>query len=296
MFAAPPNEKTFNTKSLFKEDKLPLFGRYWPCKAKARAVILFVHGSGEHGERYRHVARFFNYHNFHCVSFDWRGHGRSDGERGFCPHLDAFFDDLNSIIKYIRETLEYKQKLVLYAHGTGCNICIADLFNPTPKIAKYDYIILSTPSICLKTRPHRIYFIGVRSLAKMAPHFRMPFEGNFANEYSNDPVIVEKYRQDPLVHDRWPARTICMFIEVGYVAEKNSVTFRTPVLIQHGEKDQYTPINTLEKWYTERTRGDDKEFKKWPHGMHELHNDKERVDVLNFVLEWLEKRLDSQKN
>ena len=47
-----------------------------------RALILMVHGHGEHVLRYEHWAELFNRNNIGFTGVDLPGHGRSDGKRG----------------------------------------------------------------------------------------------------------------------------------------------------------------------------------------------------------------------
>jgi alpha-beta hydrolase superfamily lysophospholipase len=256
-----------------------------------------VHGSGEHCQRYRHVAQFFNKRNIPCVAYDLRGHGLSGGERGFTPHINALLDDLECVIDHIRKQLHFNIPLVIYAHGTGCVNCIGHVLRRSEKPLDCQAMILSTPSVCLKTRPNHVMFFVSRAFANLSPHFRLPVHGNYSNEYANDPAIVEAYRIDPLVHDRWPARTISLLLEVGYLLETTVIEFPVPVMIQHGAADKITPIEIIQKWVRERVKvkANDLTFKEWPGHYHELHNDMEKQEILDYALDWIEKRSNNEK-
>ncbi len=255
-----------------------------------------MHGSGEHCQRYRHFARFFNEHQISCVAYDLRGHGLSGGERGFTPHVDALLDDLESVIKYIRKTLYYTMPLVIYAHGTGCVNCVAHALRRKERPLDCQAMILSTPSICLKKRPTRILFHVSRAFANLSPHFRLPVDGNYTNKYTNDEEIVAAYRADPLVHDRWPARTLCLFLEIGYLLETTPLEFSVPVMIQHGAEDTITPIEIIRKWVGERVKAKTLLFKEWPGHYHEVHNDLGKEEVFNHALDWIKQQLNIETN
>lgn len=204
------DDETFLFCSSF--DQLSLSGRYWPVlEGEPRAVVLIVHGSGEHCLRYKHVARFLSENGIACVSFDLRGHGLSGGERGFVPHIDALLDDLDCAIKHIRNHIHRERPVVIYAHGTGCVIVIAHILRRSNRALDCQAMIASTPSIWLKKRPPLLAFFVARAFANLSPHFRMSVEGNYSNIYTNDPAVVDAYRKDPLVHDRWAATTVSMF-------------------------------------------------------------------------------------
>ena len=60
--------------------------REWrPAAGTTRAVLLILHGLGEHSGRYRHVAEALTDAGVACFGIDHRGHGLSDGARVFIP-------------------------------------------------------------------------------------------------------------------------------------------------------------------------------------------------------------------
>ena len=249
-----------------------------------------MHGSGEHCGRYKHVAHFFNKHQIPCVAYDLRGHGLSGGDLGFIPCMVAMLDDLECVIAYARKDLRLAMPLIIYAHGTGCVICLAHILQRHEMGLDCQAMILSTPSICLKERPTMFTFLASQAVGSLIPRLRLPVSGNYSNEYTNDKEIVEAYRTDPLVHDHWPAQTISVLLKIGKLLETTVVQFPVPVMIQHGANDKITPIEMIQKWAKERVKGDDVMFKSWQGYYHELHNDTGREDVLNHALEWIKKR------
>jgi alpha-beta hydrolase superfamily lysophospholipase len=282
-------EETFVCKSPF--DKLRLMGRHWPVKdGQTRAVVMIVHGSGEHCQRYRFMARFLNIYQIACVGFDMRGHGQSEGERGFAPRLDALHDDLECINEHIRNKLYPNIPVIIYSHGTGSLICLGHILRRPERARRYRAMIISTPSLCLQRRPTALLLFFARAFANLDPHFRLPLEGNRNNIYTNDPEIVEAYRNDPLVHDRWPAATIATFLELGLLLERRIVHAPFPILIQHGAADIITPIGGIRKWIRERVRGE-VQFKEWPENYHEIHNDINKEEILDFAVHWIEEKL-----
>ena len=57
-----------------------LSGQVWEPEEKARAVMVLVHGLGEHIQRYQHVAKKANARGFAMLGFDQQGHGKSGGK------------------------------------------------------------------------------------------------------------------------------------------------------------------------------------------------------------------------
>ncbi|CAF3817728.1 unnamed protein product [Rotaria sp. Silwood1] len=210
--------------------------------------------------------------------------------------MDAWLDDLECVIKYIRKDLDLTMPLVIYAHGTGCNNCLAHILQRQKSQLDCQAMILSTPSICLKERPTPFTFLASRVVSSLTPRLCLPLSGNYTNEYTDDKDIIEAYRTDPLVHDQWPAQTICLFLKIGRLLEITEIQFPVPVMIQHGADDNITPVELIQKWTQERVKGNDVMFKNWPGHNHELHNDMGREDVFNHALEWIEKRFKIEQN
>ncbi|CAF1144896.1 unnamed protein product [Didymodactylos carnosus] len=270
-------------------DRLKLCCTNWRVE-NARAVVLVVHGYGEHCKRYKHVATYFNQHHIAFVGFDFRGHGLSDGEQGFAPHLNALLDDLEAIVAKVRDDFYPDIPLILYGHGTGSVIMLSHLVRrPRPGLA-CAALVVSTPSMCLNKRPKQRHLFLARAFSNLAPHFRLPVAGNYRNIYANDPDVVEAYRNDPKVHDRWPASSIAMYLEVGKMLEKTTVQFPCPTLIQHGTADKITPLSDVRKWVRDRARGD-VIYKEWVDYFHELHNDLGKEELFDYIRAWLEQKL-----
>ncbi|CAF4491046.1 unnamed protein product, partial [Didymodactylos carnosus] len=176
--------------------------------------------------------------------------------------------------------------LVIYGHGTGCITQVSHIQRRRPKSSLYQAMVLSTPSITIAQRPSFIQYILVKKFGYLAPYFRLPLSGNKdKKEYSSDKSEVEKYRVDTLVHDRWPASTISMFLQLRYEFESAIIVFRVPTLIQHGSKDTTTLVERIRAWANKAKRPRKYEERK---GFdHELHNQPEKESLFKYILGWL---------
>src|SRR5437762_13963804 len=73
----------FSQMSTFQSfDGLPLFFELHQPETRARAIVVIVHGYGEHSGRYGEVADRLVASGFAVLAFDYRGHGRSPGQIG----------------------------------------------------------------------------------------------------------------------------------------------------------------------------------------------------------------------
>ena len=89
------------------QDGLSLFGRIWRSPSKnIKGVVNLVHGIGEHSGRYAHIGKALNESGYHLAAFDLRGHGLSDGKRGFSPSLNHLMDDIDLFLHESQENLQ----------------------------------------------------------------------------------------------------------------------------------------------------------------------------------------------
>jgi alpha-beta hydrolase superfamily lysophospholipase len=86
--------KTFQIESF---DGTMLHGKK-DLVSSPRAAILTVHGVAEHLGRYDYLTDKFNGFGYSVYRYDQRGHGESDGERGFFSNHDTLADDVNAIV------------------------------------------------------------------------------------------------------------------------------------------------------------------------------------------------------
>ena len=75
-------------------DQLKIYGQVWqPLPGnEVKAVIALVHGMGEHSGRYRRFAEYLTGKGIAIISFDQRGHGKSQGKKGHITHYNQLLD------------------------------------------------------------------------------------------------------------------------------------------------------------------------------------------------------------
>jgi len=79
-----------------------LYYRQWPAE-NSKAVVMLVHGLGEHCQRYEHLAAHLNGAGYSLSSMDLPCHGQSDGPRG---HIDSFDEYQNAALELYKLTQE----------------------------------------------------------------------------------------------------------------------------------------------------------------------------------------------
>src|SRR4051794_16407640 len=83
---------TNDARQLFRRSVIP----FEPHRSTARLILL--HGYGDHSGRYVHFMRWLAERGVACHSFDFRGHGRSPGRRGYVRRWDEYLEDLAAFL------------------------------------------------------------------------------------------------------------------------------------------------------------------------------------------------------
>ena len=262
-------------------DGLALYWQAWDPEGSARGTLCLVHGLGEHSGRYGHVAEHLTEHGLSLHAIDLRGHGRSAGPRGHTPSLQQWLDDIQHLIERAPAT----SPRFLYGHSIGGALALAYGLRTPEQLAG---IIATGPSLRRKFEVPAIKTILGKLLANVWPTFAQ-HSGLDPHDISRDPEIVQAYREDPLVHDWATAR---LFIDATFAGEDalaHAANFTLPVLIMVGDEDRIVEPSACEAFH--RLAGStDKTLRIWQHLHHEVHNEPEKVLVLEEMIEWINTR------
>jgi alpha-beta hydrolase superfamily lysophospholipase len=59
-----------------------------------KGAIFFVHGFVDYSETYAHYGEIYSKLGYDFYAMDVRGHGKSEGQRLFCPNVDQNTQDI----------------------------------------------------------------------------------------------------------------------------------------------------------------------------------------------------------
>jgi len=263
------------------ENDVNIYSHHWPTEAP-KAVILIVHGFGEHCRRYDHVASFFNQQNFSCIGFDLYGHGQTEGLKGHVDRYELFLDLLDQVVS--KSKSEYPNlPFFVYAHSMGGNIGLNYLFRRNPKI---NGLVVTGPWIDLAEPAPKLKVMVGRLLRNILPKM---IQSSEVKEHllSRDQSVGKAYLADPFVGSSMSnAMGIDMLAAADYLRGYNG-KIHVPLLIMHGDADQIIaaqPSSDL----VQRLKGDIT-LKLWPEFYHEIHNELGKEEVFSYTQVWMEK-------
>lgn len=273
--------QTYNWKNK-KGQKI--FGQSWVPEITARAVICNVHGQGEHSSRYDHVAAFFVQHNIAFFTVDLVGHGRSEGARGHVNKFNEYIE--NAELMYAEAKKHYPDlPLFIYGHSMGGNIALNHAYNTAENVRGY---IITSPWIRLSFEPPAWKVALGKAVKSIIPGLQQP-TGLDAAKISHDEAEVKKYREDKLNHDKISASGFFEILTNGKNILLQADKLRFPVLLMHGTGDGLTSHLASREFAA--LRPDLITYKEFNGLYHEMHHEKERQQIFDSMLQWIEEKL-----
>jgi alpha-beta hydrolase superfamily lysophospholipase len=287
MTEAPGKPNIQETESSFEGvGGLKLYTKTWqPGRRSPVAVLVIVHGVGEHIGRYQNLVDCLVPAGIVLNGYDQRGFGRSEGKRGHINTWDEYRQDLKAFVD--RTTHQHPGlPIFVYGHSMG-SLVVLDYLIDHP--AGLSGAILSGTAIDpADAAPPHLKLVA-KILSGLSPRYTlvMKLEGN---TLSRDPYVARAYNDDPLVHydrtTRWGTEGMNTIKRI----EANPGKISLPVLFVHGELDPLVTAAGARSYY-EKIASPDKTLKIYQDGLHEPHNDIDHEKVIADIREWIEARL-----
>jgi len=302
------NDASIEKTVLEAEDGHRIHLQTWAPEGEPAGVIQLLHGLGEHIRRYDRFARAATGRGYAVYGHDHRGHGLSEGERGYFADADGWdkvVEDVRVVNEHIRES-HPTEPLILLGHSMGS--FIAETF-AMHYGARLQGLLLSGSSW-----PQRIQTIPGRLLAKLES-LRVGRRGNSAlvnalgfNAFnrpfrpirtemdwlSRDEAEVDRYIADPLCGGPFTCGLWLDFLgglfDLGADHALSRIPSDLPILISGGSAD---PVGG-EKGMTRltmrymQTLHQRVKLKLYPEGRHEMLNEINRDEVMGDWLEWID--------
>lgn len=268
-----------------------------------KGCIQVIHGMQEHCGRYIHLAKFFNDNGFIIVTYNQRGHGEEAVKNNMAGKSDGdiYMECVKDAIA-ISEYLSQIYNLPLYVYGHSFGSLVTQKYIQECHIAKK--IILSGTAngsdavfgLGKFVASVISFFCGKHHSGKMIEKISFgSYEKQFEdkNWLSRDSKVLEAYNNDPLCGVSFPISFYKNLFKNLRKLNKNinKITNDTKILIISGDKDPLgrkgKGVTKLAKIY--KKKGVNVTLKLYKDGRHELHNELNKEEVFNDVLNFLNK-------
>jgi len=274
-----------NEGTLTGAGKLSVYYQYWQPEASSRAVVLVVHGAGEHSGRYESLARHFSPHGYVVAALDHPGHGKSEGRYGHVGRFDDFLSTLQVFHRQVSADFP-GLPVILLGHSMGGLISGLYLLQHQREFVG---CMLSGPAIKTDIEPGFLQLLLIRCLSVLAP--RTGVLQLDASGVSRDPAVVRAYQEDPLVnHGKMTARMVAELFRAMHRLQAGAAAITLPILLYHGAEDVMAAPDGSRFLY-ETVGSVDKTLEIFPGLYHEIFNEPEREAVFADVLAWCDQRI-----
>lgn len=276
---------SYHTYHIDGVNSTKLFGQAWALKNPI-ANIYLVHGFGEHSSRYHAEASRLNAAGFSVYTYDQRGHGKSEGTKGYISSFDQYIDDCQA---FINQTWDDSLPCFIYGHSVGALVSVNYIIDK--QFNKENFRGLVTTSAAMKISRDIAPLLQKLSgiIGTILPKLRtVQIDSSFI---SRDPEEIKKYDNDPLIlrkgtHARTGAELIKIMKKMGDKFSK----FTHPVLIMHGQADKLIEPEGSELFYNNAS-SKDKELVWFEKSYHEITRDYDKDKVMNKMISWLKERV-----
>jgi len=256
----------------------------WPLaeRGRARALVLLVHGLGEHAGRHDGLARTLNDWGFSVRGYDQYGHGQSGGPRGGMPNPQRLLDDLADLAETTRNRYP-DLPLVLLGHSLGGLVAAGFVARG---IVPVDALVLSSPLLAARLDPVQKLLLAL--IPRLAPNLTV-HNGVDAGYLSHDQQVVAAYRSDPLVHDRISGRLARFIFDEAALVHSRAPQWRVPTLLLYAGDDHVVDPAGSEAFATAAPRGV-VEAHCFDHLYHEIFHEPRTQAVFGTLRQWLAAR------
>ena len=261
-------------------NKKNIFIRSWPSNNDPTYNIIIIHGLGEHSGRYKEFANFFIKKNIGVFSFDLIGHGKSDGLKGHISNMKDFTDSIEEVLIEVRKRF-INTPIIIFGHSLGG--CLALNYLIERKSKEISLAIISSAWIETEIQIPKYLLIIQRVMHTLFPKVRLSNRLD-TKDLSKDIKIVDKYKNDPLVHDRISLNLLSEINKTIKKIKNKDYNIEIPVLIIHGKKDKiisYKGSELINK------KIKNSKLKLYDNVYHEPHNDNERKEILEYYYDFI---------
>jgi alpha-beta hydrolase superfamily lysophospholipase len=277
--------KPFSWKS---KRGLEIFAQDWAPGQPIRGVVGLVHGLGEHIGRYEHVATRLNRAGYALVGFDQPGHGRSGGKRGVTSFEESA-DEIDHLLQEIQTRYPGAPRF-LYGHSMGALFTLAYTLKRKPDLRG---VIATSPPLAAGSGVPKSKFLFAQVMARIAPTVTVA-NGLDRDNLSRDRAIIDAYAADPLVHPQVSARLGFDLFTLGPWVIEHAAEFPLPLLLEQGSQDHivsYPATQAFARTLESVLPAGQVTFKGWEGFYHETHNEPEKQEVLQFMVDWLDRHV-----
>lgn len=268
--------KSFDSTNLYYVKDVP---------PDSKAVIVIIHGFSEHLGKYESIKDKFNECGYTVYRYDVRGHGMSEGKKGYIQDFNHFIIDNDVIINLISKENTLLPIFIL-GHSMGGFIAASYgvIFG-----SKINGQILSSAAVMQPSFTKGIKGCFMKTLNFFYSDFRITT--NLLNFFLSKKDKINTFDMDELTLRESRLKLHVEFLINGTNWLNNNLhNYKLPCLLIHGEKDKLIRKETAEKFHN-RISSTDRQLKIYNDSTHEILHGNHQDRVFNDMNMWINQRL-----
>lgn len=270
---------------------LALYYQAWlpPAGQPKRAVLINLHGLGDHSGLYPTLAGHFPPRGIALYAYDMRGNGRSPGQRAYLRGWHEYRGDLHSFLAQVRK---WEGDLPIFVLGNSLGgLVVLDyaLHYPTGLSG----VIAAAPPLGELGVPPFLMALG-RVMSRIWPRFSLQV-GMDLSGLARDPAVVNTLLADPLFHRRGTARLSTEVTAAIRRVQDRAETLSVPLLVLHGSADRMVPPDGS-RHFISRVEQTDGKLREYPGAYHGLFADVGHEEVLMDAERWIEEHMPAKRS
>ncbi len=252
-----------------------LFYQCWEVP-QPKAHLVITHGQGEHSGCYERVAQALGDLSVNIYAWDLRGHGRSQGPRGYARHFHDYVQDFQSFLQHLKtEKNLYPKDLILLSHSMGGLIQLMTLLDNPHWIFRAQ--VLSSPMLGVALQVPLVKDIAALVLANLWPQLTLHNEIEIT-DLSRDPNVLKEFDLDVLRHHRISSSVYLGAVTSIEVLRHKMDQIKIPTLWQIPEKDPVVGSENSRAMFRQLGSAA-KTLCQYTNRQHEIYNDLGREEV-----------------
>ncbi len=288
-FPFPPNIRYGNLS--FEASRSPhrvrLFGQAWKPES-VKGTILLVHGFAEHIGNYGQLINDFVNNDFAVVALDLRGHGLSEGTRGFVESPSCYAEDIEEWLSYCYPHVAPNKPLMIWAHSLGSLIALQLLIRGNlpvvPSATSLSSPLLGFPRLS-GFRKVLMQFSDV--VGRLFPTLQID-SGIPNSALSTDQRYLERRQLDGLIHHSVTPSWVINIKKILKVVREDTNAYENicPILLMLAGEEQVTNLVDARDFAFRNLSSLYHKVIEFPNARHEVEKESVRPRVVAETLSW----------